>query len=173
MFAKNLQKRETSCRKLVQDFRQSMVTTAIILKSRNSFSEVLYWLLKTLSTVTIFQWKAIENQRKLLKIWTTLRQTKLSEKRCWRLNLRCQKLFSIVTKNTTTVVKNESVLNFSKLSGNAVAMDKNRLTVDQTHHKPFEALSEWYLSEHIRERTHFKLRAPVWCQPKTLGLENQ
>ena len=115
MFAKNLQKRETSCRKLVQDFRQSMVTTAIILKSRNSFSEVLYWLLKTLSTVTIFQWKAIENQRKLLKIWTTLRQTKLSEKRCWRLNLRCQKLFSIVTKNTTTVVKNESVLNFSKL----------------------------------------------------------
>jgi len=75
MFAKNLQKRETSCRKLVQDFRQSMVTTAIILKSRNSFSEVLYWLLKTLSTVTIFQWKAIENQRKLLKIWTTLRQT--------------------------------------------------------------------------------------------------
>jgi len=33
-------------------------------------------------------------------------------------------------------------MNFSELFGNAIVMDKNRLTVDQTDHEPFEALSE-------------------------------
>jgi len=52
-------------------------------------------------------------------------------------------------------------------------VDKNRLTIDRTHHKRLEALPGWYLSEYTRERIPFRLGVLVWCRLKTLKRENQ
>jgi len=43
------------------------------------------------------------------------------------------------------------IINISVFKYNVV-VDKNRLTVDWTHHKRFEALPRWYLSEHTRKK---------------------
>jgi len=50
--------------------------------------------------------------------------------------------------------------------------DKNRLTMDWTHHKRFEALTR-YTCQNTRKTTPFVLEAPVWCRSNTHGHENQ